>query len=82
MDRVKSETVIRNLRADDCARLVKMDAQITGRTREVWFEGKLRRALREMRVAIEQDLKKLGDELEAAGAPWTPGRGVPRWKKR
>ncbi len=38
--------------------------------------------LGEMRIAIEQDLKKLGDELEAAGAPWTPGRGVPRWKKR
>jgi hypothetical protein len=38
--------------------------------------------LEEMRLAIEQDLKKLGDELEAAGAPWTPGRGVPRWKKR
>jgi photosystem II stability/assembly factor-like uncharacterized protein len=38
--------------------------------------------LEEMRVMIEQDLKKLGDELEAAGAPWTPGRGVPKWKKK
>ena len=24
---------------------------------------------------------RLGDRFEAAGAPWTPGRGVPRWKK-
>ncbi|MFH1572427.1 MAG: glycosyl hydrolase [Acidobacteriota bacterium] len=37
--------------------------------------------LGEMRVLIEQDLRKLGDELEAAGAPWTPGRGLPKWKK-
>jgi hypothetical protein len=37
--------------------------------------------LEEMRTLIEVDLKKVGDRLEAAGAPWTPGRGVPRWKK-
>ncbi len=37
--------------------------------------------LEDLRVIIEQDLRKLGDELEAVGAPWTPGRGVPRWKK-
>ena len=36
----------------------------------------------EMRVTIEVDLKKLQSELEAAGAPWTPGRGVPVWKKK
>jgi hypothetical protein len=41
--------------------------------------GKL---LEEMRATIEVDLKKLQAELEAAGAPWTPGRGVPIWKKR
>jgi photosystem II stability/assembly factor-like uncharacterized protein len=41
--------------------------------------GKL---LEEMRQTIEVDLKKLQSELEAAGAPWTPGRGVPVWKKR
>jgi photosystem II stability/assembly factor-like uncharacterized protein len=35
----------------------------------------------EMRVLVEVDLKAVGDRLEAAGAPWTPGRGVPRWKK-
>jgi len=38
--------------------------------------------LEELRATIEVDLKKLQAELEAAGAPWTPGRGVPVWKKR
>jgi photosystem II stability/assembly factor-like uncharacterized protein len=41
--------------------------------------GKL---LEEIRATIEVDLKNLQAELEAAGAPWTPGRGVPIWKKR
>lgn len=36
----------------------------------------------ELRRLIEVDLKKLSDDLEAAGAPWTPGRGVPVWKKQ
>jgi photosystem II stability/assembly factor-like uncharacterized protein len=38
--------------------------------------------LEEMRRAIDVDLKKLQGDLEAAGAPWTPGRGVPVWKKK
>jgi photosystem II stability/assembly factor-like uncharacterized protein len=38
--------------------------------------------LEKMRTTIEVDLKKLQAELEAAGAPWTPGRGVPVWKKK
>ncbi len=38
--------------------------------------------LAEMRQTIDVDLKKLQAELEAAGAPWTPGRGVPVWKKK
>ena len=38
--------------------------------------------IEEMRTTIELDLKKLQAELEAAGAPWTPGRGVPVWKKK
>ena len=37
--------------------------------------------LGELRVLVDQDLRKLGDALEAAGAPWTPGRGMPIWKK-
>ena len=31
-----------------------------------------------LRQLIEVDLKHLEDQLEAAGAPWTPGR-LPRW---
>lgn len=39
--------VIRNLRSEDCARLVAIDEQITGRSRHLWYEGKLKRALEE-----------------------------------
>jgi len=38
--------------------------------------------LEEMRITIDQDVKKLGDDLEAAGAPWTPGRRLPVWKRK
>jgi len=44
--------------------------------------GAFEKLLEDMCLTIEQDLKKLGDELEAAGAPWSPGRGLPRWKKK
>jgi hypothetical protein len=37
--------------------------------------------LERLRVLIERDLHGLGAAMEAAGAPWTPGRGVPVWKK-
>lgn len=37
--------------------------------------------LEKLRGLIEGDLRKLGAALEAAGAPWTPGRGLPVWKK-
>jgi photosystem II stability/assembly factor-like uncharacterized protein len=35
----------------------------------------------QLRQLIESDLPALEAELEAAGAPWTPGRGIPDWKK-
>ena len=35
-----------------------------------------------LRNLIETDREGLEDKLEAAGAPWTPGRGVPDWKDR
>jgi hypothetical protein len=38
--------------------------------------------LEEIRQVIEVDLKKLKDSVEAAGAPWTPGRSLPKWKKK
>ncbi|MHB8094666.1 MAG: WD40/YVTN/BNR-like repeat-containing protein [Candidatus Aminicenantales bacterium] len=37
--------------------------------------------LEELRGLIDRDLKEIGSKLEAAGAPWTPGRGLPVWKK-
>lgn len=33
----------------------------------------------DLRRAVETDLPALDARLEEAGAPWTPGRGVPRW---
>jgi len=35
--------------------------------------------LASLRTVIEKDLKELEDRLEAAGAPWTPGR-LPNWE--
>lgn len=37
--------------------------------------------LPELRQLIEVDLKRLQEKMEAAGAPWTPGRGLPRWQR-
>ena len=39
------------------------------------FEG----TLNQLRQLIEVDLQKLEKQMEAAGAPWTPGR-IPDWK--
>ena len=39
------------------------------------FEG----TLNQLRQLIEVDLQKLEKQMEAAGAPWTPGR-IPEWK--
>ena len=41
------------------------------------FEGVLRR----LRTLVETDLARLYEAMEAAGVPWTPGRGVPRWQR-
>jgi photosystem II stability/assembly factor-like uncharacterized protein len=38
--------------------------------------------LGKLRQLVDKDLKELEADLEAAGAPWTPGRGVPKWKKK
>jgi hypothetical protein len=35
--------------------------------------------LSQLKQLIEVDLSKLEKQLEAGGAPWTPGR-VPEWK--
>ena len=38
-------------------------------------------ALSQLRQLIEGDLARLEKQMEAAGAPWTPGR-IPEWKDR
>jgi hypothetical protein len=35
--------------------------------------------LAQLRALVEGDLAKLEKAMEAAGAPWTPGR-IPEWK--
>jgi predicted N-acetyltransferase YhbS len=45
MDGERDDLVIRTLRQEDTARLVRMDQAITGRNRSAWYEGKVRRAL-------------------------------------
>jgi len=52
---------------------VRKDHEIAATEFERW--------LAETRPLLESELKSLGDRLEAAGAPWTPGRGLPTWKK-
>lgn len=39
------------------------------------------KVIEEMRALVEVELPAIGQRMEAAGAPWTPGRGVPRWKR-
>ena len=54
----------------------------TGTQRRVYeiAAGEFEPFLAELRRAVETDLAALEEALEGAGAPWTPGRGVPRWK--
>jgi hypothetical protein len=37
--------------------------------------------LTQLRQLIEVDLSRLEKQLEAAGAPWTPGR-IPEWRNQ
>ena len=59
MDAEHSDAVIRTLKPEDCARLVRMDQEISGRNRRAWYEGKIRRALAEADVNIS-----LGAEVD------------------
>jgi hypothetical protein len=38
--------------------------------------------LPDLRRTLEVELRGLEEALEAAGAPWTPGRPLPVWKKK
>jgi hypothetical protein len=35
----------------------------------------------DLRQLVEQQIPELEKKLEAAGAPWTPGRAIPAWRK-
>ncbi len=35
----------------------------------------------DLRALIETDIPALETQLDEAGAPWTPGRGVPEWPR-
>jgi len=45
-----------------------------------YASDEFREALGQLRELIEKDLAELERKLEAAGAPWTPGR-LPTWEK-
>ena len=64
MDRPATLTV-RALRADDCSRLVKMDHDLSGRNRQAWYEGKIRRALDEADVKISLGVEEDGQLVGA-----------------
>jgi ribosomal protein S18 acetylase RimI-like enzyme len=52
--------VIRNLSLEDLVSLVRIDKQITGRSRQKWYEGKLQRALRDSDVQISLGAERDG----------------------
>jgi photosystem II stability/assembly factor-like uncharacterized protein len=43
--------------------------------------GEFEAALAAIRPLLEHDLPVLHETLEAAGAPWAPGRKLPKWKR-
>jgi hypothetical protein len=43
--------------------------------------GEFSEELGKLRALVEVDLAKLEKDMEAAGAPWTPGR-VPEWSEK
>jgi GNAT superfamily N-acetyltransferase len=52
--------VIRTLTLDDLSSLVRIDRQITGRSRHAWYEGKLERALQGSDVQISLGAERRG----------------------
>jgi hypothetical protein len=55
------------------------DAESSGRLQHCG--GGVREQLGKLHTLVEVDLAKLEKDMEAAGAPWTPGR-VPEWSEK
>ncbi len=56
----ESQLTIRNLGEADLGRLVRMDQQLTGRNRRLWYEGKLKRALEDADIRISLGAEEKG----------------------
>lgn len=59
VDAEREDLIIRTVKPEDCARLVKMDEDHNGRRRTAWYEGKVKRALEDSDVHIS-----LGAEMD------------------
>ena len=59
MDEERNGVTVRVLTLADAPRLVRMDQAITGRNRTAWYEGKLKRALKESDLQVS-----LGAEVD------------------
>jgi predicted N-acetyltransferase YhbS len=55
----RDELIVRALRLEDGPRLVSMDQELSGRKRQAWYDGKLRRALHDTDINLS-----LGAELD------------------
>ncbi len=52
MESAREKLIVRTLREDDTPRLVRMDKEISGRSRTTWYEHRVQRALHESDIAI------------------------------
>jgi ribosomal protein S18 acetylase RimI-like enzyme len=59
-EHTEPDVVIRNLTLADLAALVRIDRQIIGRSRQTWYEGKLKRALLASDVQISLGAERDG----------------------
>jgi GNAT superfamily N-acetyltransferase len=51
-EELSQEIIIRTLRLEDTSRLVRMDEEISGRSRRTWYERKIDRALKDTDIRI------------------------------
>lgn len=61
MDVEQDRVIIRTLTREDTPRLVRMDQEISGRSRQTWYERKVEQAMRDTDIVIS-----LGAEIEGS----------------